>query len=222
MASFTLPIFLACILFAKASLTAPLTESSGSVQTNASSHISYVGYVGDPNGRGTASLVISCLLTLVLCVWSALHLNVPLQNESTVHHLFVNVRWIIVGVYAPEMVVFTAWRQWSSAKLLGNLVRELEDVPGKCKVQREFSSSTGRQSVEAQLKWRDQAASRPGVCGAERMDALPAGHNIRGAPDFCGLESEPDSGRINRDKKKPSPSSFRSEWKRCSRRHNGS
>lgn len=32
------------------------------------------------------------------------------------------VRWIVTGVYAPELVVFIAWRQWSSAKLLGSLV----------------------------------------------------------------------------------------------------
>jgi hypothetical protein len=34
--------------------------------------------------------------------------------------------WIIVGIYAPELVVFTAWRQWSSARLLGNIVKEVD------------------------------------------------------------------------------------------------
>lgn len=84
-----------------------------------------VGFVGDPNGRGTISLVISCLLTLLLCVWSALHLNVPRQEEPLLAHFWVNIRWIITGVYAPELVVFTAWRQWSSAKILGDLVKDL-------------------------------------------------------------------------------------------------
>ena len=87
----------------------------------------YVGFVGDPNGRGPASLVISCLLTLVLCVWSALHLNVPSQSDMRVYRLLVNARWIIIGMYAPELVVFTAWRQWSSAKILGKLVHDFKD-----------------------------------------------------------------------------------------------
>ena len=78
--------------------------------------------MGDPNGRGTLSLIISCVLTLVLCVWSALHLNVPSSSQTTLASLLTQCRWIITGVYAPELVVFTAWRQWSSAKLLSNLV----------------------------------------------------------------------------------------------------
>ena len=81
-----------------------------------------VGYVQDPNGRGTPSLLISCVLTLILCVWSALHLNVPSRNHSAVGDAWLNTRWIITGIYAPELVVFAAWRQWCSAKLLQKLV----------------------------------------------------------------------------------------------------
>ena len=84
----------------------------------------FVGYIPDPSGRGTYSLVISCLLTLVLCVWSALHLNVPPPNQSTLRNLWLSVRWIITGIYAPELVVSTAWRQWSSARILSRIVRE--------------------------------------------------------------------------------------------------
>lgn len=39
----------------------------------------------------------------------------------------INLRWIVTGVYAPELVVFTAWRQWSSAKMLGDLVRNRQE-----------------------------------------------------------------------------------------------
>ncbi len=91
----------------------------------------YVGYVSNPSGRGTYSLVISCLLTLILCVWSALHLNVPPPAQSPVRTFFLSVRWIITGIYAPELVVFTAWRQWSSARILSRIVRKQLDE-GKC------------------------------------------------------------------------------------------
>ncbi|KAI4869476.1 hypothetical protein F4820DRAFT_455816 [Hypoxylon rubiginosum] len=88
-----------------------------------------VGYVQDLSGRGTATLVTSSLLTLVLCVWSALHLIV------------------IAGIYAPEPVVFAAWRQWCSAWLLQQLVEQtLKDTqtgsqPSKCYTEWTMSHS---------------------------------------------------------------------------------
>ncbi|KAF2190298.1 hypothetical protein K469DRAFT_438703, partial [Zopfia rhizophila CBS 207.26] len=82
------------------------------------------GFVPDPDGRGTVSIVVSCLLTLLLCVWQALHLNVPKRGETLWEKLVTNILWITVGIYAPELVVFTAWRQWSSARLLGKIATE--------------------------------------------------------------------------------------------------
>ncbi|KAJ6444472.1 family c-likeg-protein-coupled receptor protein [Purpureocillium lavendulum] len=94
------------------------TATNANTSFNGSSTASYVGYVSDPNGRGTTSLILSCFLTLVLCVWSALHLNVPARRRTIVQVLWLNVRWIFAGIYAPELVVFVAWRQWCSARLL--------------------------------------------------------------------------------------------------------
>ena len=110
------------------------------VSSNVTVDNDYVGYVRDPDGRGTASLIISCLLTLVLCVWSALHLNVPQDSATAFQNLFKNIRWIITGVYAPELVVFTAWRQWCSAKILGGLItsqgyRITEKSTGELKIK---------------------------------------------------------------------------------------
>ena len=104
----------------------------------------YVGFVDDPNGRGTASLVISCLLTLVLCVWSALHLNVPQQGQSPLQTLSLMIRWIIAGIYAPELVVFTAWRQWSSARILSTVVRETRQNARDSLYQRKASTANSK------------------------------------------------------------------------------
>ena len=114
--------FLIYTIFVQRSLTAPVKLQSA--QNNQTTE--YVQYIGDPNGRGTLSLMISCVLTLILCVWSALHLNVPSYSQTTPASFLTQFRWIITGVYAPELVVFTAWRQWSSARLLSSLVERLE------------------------------------------------------------------------------------------------
>lgn len=91
----------------------------------------FVGYQSDPDGRGTPGLIISCLLTLILCVWSALHLNVPRQGRGNRETLLLNILWITAGIYAPELVVFTAWRQWSSARLLSKTVKATHTAGGE-------------------------------------------------------------------------------------------
>ena len=113
-----------CLIFASIVSrihAAPAIDKPRSTPSNTQS--SFVGFVSDPNGRGTLSPVISCLLTLLFCVWSALHLNIPVKDQSLLQHLLVNARWIITGIYAPELVVFTAWSQWCSARILSNIVR---------------------------------------------------------------------------------------------------
>lgn len=75
-----------------------------------------VGWVQDPNGRGTSGLILSCVLTLGLCVWSAMHLNIPPKGETQVQYWVRSIKWVILGVVIPELVVLSAWRQWLSAR----------------------------------------------------------------------------------------------------------
>ena len=117
------------------------------------SNSSYVGYVSDPNGRGTPTLVLSCLLTLVLCVWSALHLNVPQQDATWFSSFKVYVRWIITGVFGPELVAFTAWRQWCSARLLSKLVEDNQSRLGALEQNRVIQKTRDSEYQKLSNKW---------------------------------------------------------------------
>lgn len=75
-----------------------------------------VGWQSDPNGRGTFTLVSSCVLTLTICVYSAMHLNVPPHRESTFQFWLRNIKWGLLGIFGPELVIFIAWKQYLSAK----------------------------------------------------------------------------------------------------------
>ncbi|KAK6529590.1 hypothetical protein TWF281_008761 [Arthrobotrys megalospora] len=77
-----------------------------------------VGWVGDPDGRGTFSLVSSCVITLTLCVWSALHLNVPPEGTSLKKAAFTRAKWVVFGIFAPELLVATASAQYLTARWL--------------------------------------------------------------------------------------------------------
>ncbi|KAJ7183863.1 hypothetical protein C8R46DRAFT_1027508 [Mycena filopes] len=77
----------------------------------------------EPNTRGTYSLVSSCIFTLGLCVWTAIHLNVPEQAPGA-RQFFRKLTWLAVGLLAPEVVTFTAWYQYVRAsRLIESLAR---------------------------------------------------------------------------------------------------
>src|SRR4051812_45670634 len=72
----------------------------------------------EPDGRGTFGILKSCVITLVLCVYTALHLNIPPANSSTTFLIWRKTKWILVGLFAPEVVVYIAWAQRQQVKLI--------------------------------------------------------------------------------------------------------
>ena len=40
------------------------------------------GWTGEPDERGTIDLVWSCVVTVLLCTWNALHPNLPGEEEK--------------------------------------------------------------------------------------------------------------------------------------------
>ncbi|KAH0547593.1 hypothetical protein FGG08_000318 [Glutinoglossum americanum] len=74
------------------------------------------GWQREPDGRGTIGLVWSCLTTLFICVWAALHNNVPSKNDSDFTFFFRKLKWTFVSIIAPEMVTAGAFLQWRSAR----------------------------------------------------------------------------------------------------------
>ena len=77
------------------------------------------GYVPGPSGRGTIGLVSTCVITLVLCVWTAIHLNiVPKQDRTRWRRFVKKVKWAALALFAPEIVVWRAYSQWKTARWL--------------------------------------------------------------------------------------------------------
>ncbi|KAE9402633.1 hypothetical protein BT96DRAFT_991072 [Gymnopus androsaceus JB14] len=76
----------------------------------------------DPEFRGTYNLVSSCIVTLGLCVWTAVHLDVP---TSSVLQYWRKVKWVMLGMLAPELLLFIACLQWFSA-------RRIQDEADEC------------------------------------------------------------------------------------------
>ncbi|KAF3004746.1 hypothetical protein E8E13_000096 [Curvularia kusanoi] len=89
-----------------------------------------VGFVREDNQRDTISLLLSCFATLGLCVYSAVHLNVPRKGDSNLRVLIRECKWCVIGLFAPELILYTAWRQLASARQLCHKInkgREIEN-----------------------------------------------------------------------------------------------
>jgi hypothetical protein len=68
--------------------------------------------------RGTVDILCTCLFTITLCVYTAIHINVPPQGASRRWGYLKKVKWTTIGVFAPEIVLFTAWYQFQQARRL--------------------------------------------------------------------------------------------------------
>jgi hypothetical protein len=72
-------------------------------------------------------LLSTCLVTLGLCFWTVLHLNIPRKHRdgifSTVKLLEHKFLWALAGIFVPEAMVYMTWMQWLSARALTKEVR---------------------------------------------------------------------------------------------------
>lgn len=62
----------------------------------------------NPTSRGTFDVLSTCIITLLLCVWTAVHLNVSPPGQFW-KSIFRKIKWLILALLAPEVVVIIAW-----------------------------------------------------------------------------------------------------------------
>ncbi|CZR53645.1 uncharacterized protein PAC_03525 [Phialocephala subalpina] len=82
-------------------------------------------WASSANYRGTADILWSCLLTLTACIYNAIHLNVPASYESRLRHLGRRLMWVAMALFAPEIVLYTAYAQYSEARTLVKVLNSL-------------------------------------------------------------------------------------------------
>jgi hypothetical protein len=122
------------------------------------------GWHPEPRLRGTFSILSSCLITMSLCIWTSVHLNVP---EHRKEHLqkYRRLGWMVLGLLAPEIVVWNAWEQRKEAKRLSALMKEkgfMPETPSIWKRMREwFAKVRQRAKVFLLLKAEDWPEPAP-------------------------------------------------------------
>jgi hypothetical protein len=89
--------------------------SFGTSSTNLSAH-----WHPEPRGRGTFNILSTCLTTMILCVWTAIHLNIPDHHGDTLQKFLRKPGWLLLALLAPEFVAWNAWEQRRTARELTN------------------------------------------------------------------------------------------------------
>jgi hypothetical protein len=135
-------LFLAIIQFPSISVTAPLSAHPRHANATQSSEPSWKE---GPKERGTSELIFSCLATLFLCVWTAVHLNTR-PNESEIQGIGRRMVWMAIAAVAPEYVLYCAFDQWSTARDLRNIINKM----GQSAIARDNSSTVSRKLVPCQ------------------------------------------------------------------------
>jgi len=81
-------------------------------------------WVSSENKRSTFDFLSTCILTLIVCIWTAVHLNIPSRHErksgflGMVKRSWGRLKWMIIGLLAPELVLFIAFNQFLEARMI--------------------------------------------------------------------------------------------------------
>ena len=86
-------------------------------------------WVSSSKTRGTSDILWSCLITLTACVYNALHLNIPPENEGKIGFYWRKSKWVATALFAPEIVLYCALTQFLEARKLVKGLNELWATP---------------------------------------------------------------------------------------------
>jgi hypothetical protein len=141
------------------SLKAPLTVDASPLPPGPTTNLTSPSYVSNPSGRGTTGLIISSIITLTLCVYTSIHLNIAAVNKIRIPYLsfrgkpirikrslVYKIYWVAIALFAPEFVLYAACDQWMNARKLRDKLKELS-AKGK-KSEGENEPFLGAQATE--------------------------------------------------------------------------
>lgn len=115
-----------------------------------------VSFIPEPTGRGTVGLLLSSLLTLSLCCYSAVHLNVSEMGFGERILRFIPIGFVakastaLLSLFVPEFILQAAFGQWMKARKICTTLRQearQHDVSSHSESQIEDSSRTSAEDI---------------------------------------------------------------------------
>jgi hypothetical protein len=83
-----------------------------------------VDWQASPESRGTFDILWSCITVLLICTYTVIHPNLPARDEKNASWYqppylragLRQVKWMLIAVVAPEIVIAIAIEDWATAK----------------------------------------------------------------------------------------------------------
>lgn len=172
------------------------TESNHGISNNTRPSLKpSPSFVPEPKGRGTLGLVLSCVLTLILCVWTAIHLNITL-HDTGLRYIGRKISYVLIGLFASEILLAISHREWLQALEMLKVVRcaagpdfaknvvaqarsVLDEISAKFPEQKVYPAPEAALAVAG--VWR--AAEAVDLAAQETQAAIPPDSGAEGASE---------------------------------------
>jgi len=86
-----------------------------------------VGYQAGCNGRSTLDIVWSCLSTIFICVYTAVHKNISKRRQGRFKSVLTKGVWVLLGVIVPEFILGLASSEFVKAIFITREIRRWSD-----------------------------------------------------------------------------------------------
>ena len=97
--------------------------------------------------RDTIGIISFCFSTMIICVWSTVHFNIPATRHSPTRHFLLRIPWMLISLIAPELILFFAINERFNASILvkeGMRYLPTRQLPKPGKLARAFNYILGR------------------------------------------------------------------------------
>jgi hypothetical protein len=74
------------------------------------------GWVWGPSRRGTVDILWTSILTIVLCSWNTLYLNISPRHWTKRRRFYQKLLFFGLSILSPEFILQIAFGQWASAR----------------------------------------------------------------------------------------------------------
>ncbi|CAG8021305.1 unnamed protein product [Penicillium salamii] len=90
-----------------------MSESTFSRHNDTSTNKTLVGWTWDSPGRGTLSLITTCLATIFLCTWVVIHPRVYKRESCAILH---KLALFLKTIFAPEFIAVEGLQEWAQCR----------------------------------------------------------------------------------------------------------